>query len=113
MKTFDKDGDGALSLEEYKVLWADGVNRVIVRSFQAIDPDGDAKVTKDEYSGGVDKLFARFDRNGDGTIAADEFGPPLRRRPAGRPVRAWVPGGPGKGPGVGPGGPDDDVDDDG
>ena len=52
------------------------MNQQIVRSFQFHDPDGDAKVTLDEYSATFDKMFARFDRNGDGTIGADEFGPP-------------------------------------
>ena len=67
-------------------------------------------MTLDEYSAHVDKMFARFDRNGDGTIAADEFGPP---RGGDRPDGPGMgPGGPGMGPG-GPGGPDDDPDDNG
>jgi Ca2+-binding EF-hand superfamily protein len=99
MKTFDLNGDGALSLDEYKALWTDAMNEAIVRSFQFHDPDGDAKVTLEEYSDNFDKLFARFDRNGDGTIAADEFGPPRGGdRPDGPP------------PGMGPGGPDDGPD---
>ena len=107
MKTFDKDGDGALSLEEYKVLWADGMNRVIVRSFQAIDPDGDAKVTKDEYSERFDDILARLDHNKDGTVDARELaGPGPGPGFAGRGMGPHGPGGPdGRGPG-GPGGPD-------
>jgi Ca2+-binding EF-hand superfamily protein len=102
VKTFDANADGSLSLEEYKALWTDAMNERIVRSFQFHDPDGDAKVTLDECSDNFDKLFARFDRNGDGTIAADEFGPPLGGdRPGGGP--GMGPGGPG-----GPGGPDMD-----
>ena len=90
VKTFDANADGSLSLEEYKALWTDAMNERIVRSFQFHDPDGDAKVTLDEYSDNFDKMFARFDRNGDGTIAADEFGPPRGGdRPGGGP--AWVP----------------------
>lgn len=98
VKTFDTNADGSLSLEEYKALWTDAMNERIVRSFQFHDPDGDAQVTLEEYSEPADKLFGRFDRNGDGTIAADEFGPPR--------------GGPG-GPDDGPDGPDDDADNDG
>lgn len=105
VKTFDTNADGALSLEEYKALWTDAMNEQIVRSFQFNDPDGDAKVTLDEYSDNAGKMFARFDRNGDGTIAPDEFGPPQGGdRPDGPP--------PGMGPG-GPGGPDDDHGNDG
>jgi hypothetical protein len=93
-----------LSLDEYKALWTDAMNQHIVRSFQFHDPAGDAQVTLDEYSANFDKMFARVDRNGDGTIGADEFGPP---RGGDRPD-----GPPGMGPG-GPGGPDDDAENDG
>jgi hypothetical protein len=102
VKTFDANADGSLSLEEYEALWTDAMNERIVRSFQFHDPDGNAQVTLDEYSDNFDKLFARFDRNDDGTIAADEFGPPHGGdQPGGHPGM-----GPG-GPGNGPGGPDE------
>jgi Ca2+-binding EF-hand superfamily protein len=104
VKIFDANADGSLSLDEYKALWTDAMNEEIVRSFQFNDPDGDAKVTLDEYAKTFDKMFARFDQNGDGTIAADELGPP---HDGDRPD-----GPPGMGPG-GPGGPDDDADNDG
>ena len=91
VKTFDANADGSLSLEEYKALWTDAMNERIVRSFQFHDPDGDAQVTLEEYAAPADKMFVHFDRNGDGTIAADEFGPP---RGGDRPD-----GPPGMGPG--------------
>lgn len=106
VKTFDANGDGTLSLEEYRALWTDAMDRMIVRSFQFHDPDGDAKITLEEYSADFDKMFTRFDRNEDGTIAADEFGPGRGDGPDGPPRMG--PGGPGMGPG-GPGGPDDDA----
>ena len=84
VKTFDANADGSLSLDEYKALWTDAMNQQIVRSFQFHDPDGDAKVTLDEYSANFDKMFARFDRNGDGTIARGRVRPAARRRPARR-----------------------------
>lgn len=100
VKTFDLNGDGALSLDEYKALWTDAMNTAIVRSFQFHDPDGDARVTLEEYAKNFDRLLARFDRNGDGTIAADEFGPPR----GGDFDDDDRPAPPGMGPG-GPGGP--------
>ena len=98
VKEFDANGDGQLSLEEYKALWTDQMNRMIVRSFQFHDPDGDAQVTIEEYAIPFDRMFTRFDRDGDGTIAVDELGA-LRD--------GDQPGGPqgmrGKGPHGGPG----------
>ncbi|MCB1500963.1 MAG: EF-hand domain-containing protein [Bauldia sp.] len=101
VKTFDADGDGALSLEEYKALWTDAMNEQIVRSFQFHDPDGDAKVTLDEYTQSFEKMFARIDRDGDGSFAPGDFGPP-GDRPDGPPRKGPGPGGPGQG--MGPGG---------
>jgi len=115
VKTFDADGDGALSLDEYKALWTDAMNEQIVRSFQFHDPDGDAKVTLDEYTQSFEKMFARVDRDGDGSFAPGDFGPPGGDRPDGPPRKGPGPGGPGQGMGPGgkggpqaaPGDPDD------
>ncbi|MGH8104611.1 MAG: EF-hand domain-containing protein [bacterium] len=56
--------------------------------FKAMDSNGDAKISKDEWKG-PPEIFARFDKNGDGSITPDEL-------PAGGPGGK---GGEGAGPG--------------
>ena len=46
---FDTDKDGALSLKEFEALWLEAHRLQMVRDFQFLDRDGDAKVTLDEY----------------------------------------------------------------
>ena len=111
-----------LSLAEFKALWADTMDREIVRAFQQLDPDGDAQVTLDEYSARFDRMFANLDRNGDGVIDKAELqarigpgGPAVLVRSTARmrswptawaPVRTrpgdWPRQRPGSGPGNGP-----------
>lgn len=71
--TFDKDGDGSLSLTEYQALWLDQMKEPVVRSFQAEDKDGDAKLTAAELNDRLDQLVRRLDRNSDGTVDAGEL----------------------------------------
>lgn len=73
---FDTDQDGKLSLQEYQALWLDAMRRHMVDRFQALDDDGDAAVTAEEFVAPFDKLVNRMDRNDDGEITRDE----LRRR---------------------------------
>lgn len=42
--------------------------RVLAR----FDANGDGRVTRDEFTVGVDALFKAMDRNGDGVVTADE-----------------------------------------
>lgn len=64
----DVDGDGLVSLDEFRPVWTDVMEPGIVRSFQRLDADGDASLTADEVERPVDWLFSRMDRNDDGVI---------------------------------------------
>ena len=102
---YDADGNGALSLAEFKALWADTMNLRIVRDFQQLDPDGDASVTLDEYSARFDRMMKNLDHNGDDVIDEAELAGP-RGGPGGPGHGPHGPGmgpGPDNGPGRGPG----------
>ncbi|VAV93804.1 hypothetical protein MNBD_ALPHA06-1352 [hydrothermal vent metagenome] len=46
---YDNNRDGSLSLDEYQNLWMAKQRNRMVDQFQALDEDGDAAVTKDEF----------------------------------------------------------------
>lgn len=48
LKTYDKDGNGTLSLEEFAVMHAAHTRTMMVRAFQMHDEDGDGQVTAAE-----------------------------------------------------------------
>jgi Ca2+-binding EF-hand superfamily protein len=73
---FDTDQDGKLSLQEYQALWLDAMRRHMVDRFQALDDDGDAAVTTEEFTAPFGRVVNHMDRNNDGEITRDE----LRRR---------------------------------
>jgi Ca2+-binding EF-hand superfamily protein len=73
---FDRDGNGALSLEEYQALWADAMRPRMVRQFQAHDADGNGSITAEEFRARYADVVRNLDRNNDGELTADE----LRRR---------------------------------
>lgn len=73
---FDADKNGNLSLPEFEALWAEITKPMAVRTFQFLDPNGDAIVSKQELDDRFDKVVSRFDRNGDGVLSpADHRGP--------------------------------------
>lgn len=80
LAAFDADGDGELSLEEYQALWLDAMHRHMVRAFQRLDTDGDAKVTAEEFVHPFSKVVERFDRDGDGVVTKEELREAAQRR---------------------------------
>lgn len=64
----DKDGDGAVSLEEFKAEWAKMTQELMVRAYQRMDRDGNGKVTTQELTEQASFMFDRMDRNDDGKI---------------------------------------------
>ena len=40
--------------------------------FARIDADGDGSVTRDEFDDAAERMFARFDRNGDGVLSPED-----------------------------------------
>ncbi len=64
----DKDGDKAVSLEEFKAEWAKMTQDRMVRAYQRMDRDGNGKVTAEELKGQATFMFDRMDRNSDGKI---------------------------------------------
>jgi hypothetical protein len=75
LSKFDADKNGSLSLTEFEALWAEITRPMAVRSFQFLDPDGDAAVSKAELDDRFSHLVSRFDHNKDGTLSpADHMG---------------------------------------
>ncbi|MEF2070701.1 EF-hand domain-containing protein [Consotaella aegiceratis] len=70
MASFDSDGDGTLSLDEYRTLWLDRMSGEMVDAFQASDADGNGQVTKEEFNALFSNLVARLDTNGDGVVSS-------------------------------------------
>jgi hypothetical protein len=69
---FDGNADKALTLEEYQALWLDAMHERMVRSFQRLDTDGDARVTAEEFGAPFARMVAHADHNGDGKLDRDD-----------------------------------------
>ena len=65
---FDADGNGTLSLDEYKSLWVDAYFERMVDNFQRHDDNGDGEVTVDEFTQEQTRMITRADRNNDGMV---------------------------------------------
>ena len=51
----------------------DAMNRQMVRAFQALDVDGNAEMTKEEFTARFSSVVERLDSNGDGEVTKDEL----------------------------------------
>jgi hypothetical protein len=69
----DLDGDGALGLEEFQPILVELMRPRIVDSFQFLDEDGDAKLTREEIDRPLGRMLAHLDRDDDGSISLDEL----------------------------------------
>src|SRR5262245_42936506 len=74
-KAADKDGDGALSRDEVKIIMPS-----LVRVFEQVDANKDGKVTRAELESAFEirarnqyRQFERLDGNKDGTVTHDEL----------------------------------------
>tara|TARA_R110002020_G_scaffold192228_1_gene392269 strand:- start:19743 stop:20429 length:687 start_codon:yes stop_codon:yes gene_type:complete len=56
LKTYDADGNGTLSLDEFETLHAAHIREQTVDRFQAFDADGDGQVTSEEFAAPADRI---------------------------------------------------------
>lgn len=70
---YDADKSGSLSLDEFQGLFNEIMRHRMVRMFQRIDRDGDAKVTDKEIAVRLDRMMGWLDRDNDGVIKKDEM----------------------------------------
>lgn len=80
----DANGDGALSLQEFEVVWMEMMRNRMVDAFQRFDDDGDGVITKAEVDEKTSWMLSRMDRNGDGKITREEQRPRFRHGDGGR-----------------------------
>ena len=64
----DTDGNGEVSLEEFKAQFMERSGDRMVRAFQFLDSDGDGTVTQEEIDIVANRMFNRLDRDGNGTV---------------------------------------------
>jgi Ca2+-binding EF-hand superfamily protein len=80
-KGLDKNADGFLTSDELPAAAAPGQGGGAGPMLKRMDTDGDGRISKEEWRG-REQLFVRLDRNGDGYIDAQEI-PRDLVRPAG------------------------------
>lgn len=69
----DLDGDGALSVAEFRRRGALFQRLGTTTLFDLIDVNGDQRLTVDELSAPASRWFMRYDANGDGVLDVDEL----------------------------------------
>ena len=69
----DTDKSGDLSLGEFQGVFNEIMRQRMVRMFQRLDRNGDAKVTENEIARRLDRMMGWLDRDEDGVIKKDEI----------------------------------------
>ena len=64
MLEFDSDDDGTMTLEEFEAFHAAMIRNMVVDRFQALDENGDGRITDDEMRAPADRM-ERFQRLND------------------------------------------------
>ncbi len=62
LKTYDADGNGTLSLDEFETMHTAHIREMTVDRFQALDADGDGQVTADEIAAPADRMQRLMER---------------------------------------------------
>jgi Ca2+-binding EF-hand superfamily protein len=78
--SMDGDGDGAITEAELEAAIArfhdehgtDSGGKHRGPDFGRLDADGDGAVTRTEFDDAAERMFARFDRNGDGVLSPED-----------------------------------------
>ena len=68
----DTDGDGAVGLDEFQVIYLERTRPRMVDAFQGLDDDGDGQITSAELSDRFGTLVERMDRNGDEALSRED-----------------------------------------
>lgn len=68
----DRNGDGYLTLEDFP-RFAEGRARRLLAGIAALDANGDGRISRDEFVNGPAPLFHRADRNADGVLTRPEL----------------------------------------
>jgi len=56
LKTYDADGNGTLSLDEFETMHTAHIREMTVDRFQGLDADGDGQVTAEEIAAPADRM---------------------------------------------------------
>ncbi|MEX2201961.1 MAG: hypothetical protein WD711_11240 [Dongiaceae bacterium] len=73
----DSNADGVVTQSEFDEAIArfreeHGSSKRHGPDFSKLDTDGDGNATRAEFEAAADRLFTRFDRNGDGVLSPDD-----------------------------------------